>query len=125
MNLYTRAGFSDFVTGLPAVCLAEQWESVVAKVGGKVFALVALDESGVTFKVSETSFEGLTAADGIGQAPYFAKRQWVAVEAGRLDEAALAAYLREAHRLIVKKLTRKAQAELGIAELVAAGPRRG
>jgi predicted DNA-binding protein (MmcQ/YjbR family) len=35
----TRAAFEKFVTSLPAVTLLEQWDSIVAKVGGKVFAL--------------------------------------------------------------------------------------
>ena len=113
MSLHQRASFEAFVQGLPGTSLVEQWESLVAKVGGKVFCLLSQDGS-ICFKVSETSFEGLTASDGNGQAPYFAKGQWVAVAPAALEEATLDAYLREAHRLIAAKLTRKLRAELGL-----------
>lgn len=113
MSLHEPAGFAAFVSGLPGSSLVEQWESLVAKVGGKVFCLLA-DGGSIVFKVSETSFEGLTGLDGIGQAPYFARGQWVAVEPAALEEDTLGAYLREAHRIIAAKLTRKLRAELGL-----------
>lgn len=114
MSLASRAGSEDFVSGLPATSLVEQWEALVAKVGGKVFCLLGNASGGITFKVSETSFEGLTTEPGIGQAPYFAKGQWVYVEPGALDDETLRAYIRESHRIIAAKLTRKARAELGL-----------
>lgn len=113
MSLHERAGFGAFVSGLPGTSLVEQWESLVAKVGGKVFCLLSKNGS-ISLKVSETSFEGLTDLEGIVQAPYFAKGQWVAVEPAALEETTLGAYLREAHRLIAAKLTRKLRAELGL-----------
>ncbi len=113
MSLHERAGFEAFVSSLPSTSLVEQWESTVAKVGGKVYCLLSQGGS-IVFKVSETSFAGLTAADGIGQAPYFARGQWVAVERGALEEDTLRAYLAEAHRLIAAKLTRRLRAELGL-----------
>ena len=122
-----RAGFEAFVTGLPATTLVHQWgDSSVAKVGGKVFALMGLsvEGAGITFKVSEMTFDMLTTLDGIGQAPYFAKRHWVSVAAhAALGEDDLAAYIGEAHRLVAGKLTRKLRAELGLEDRVAAGPR--
>lgn len=114
MSLTSRAGFERFVSGLPGTSLVEQWESVVAKVGGKVFCLFGPKDGSITFKVSETSFEGLTASPGIGQAPYFAKGQWVNVARGALEDETLRAYLAEAHRIIAAKLTRKARAEFGL-----------
>lgn len=114
MSLWSRTGFEDFVSSLPGTSLVEQWESVVAKVGGKVFCLFGPGDGSIAFKVSETSFVGLTASPAIGQAPYFAKGQWVVVQRGALEEATLGAYLEEAHRLIAAKLTRKVRAELGL-----------
>lgn len=115
MSLHKRAAFQAFVLGLPAVTVAEQWGLMVAKVGGKVFALNADTGGDVVFKVSETSFLGLTSLRGISQAPYFAKGQWVIVAKGsELSTADLKAYVRESHRVIAAKLTRKARAELGL-----------
>jgi predicted DNA-binding protein (MmcQ/YjbR family) len=114
MSLHTRAGFADFATSLPGVTVHEQWESLVAKVGGKVFALMGDSAWQVVFKVPEDSFDILTTQEGVAQAAYFAKRQWVSVERGALDDAALKAYIARSHRIIAGKLTRKARAELGL-----------
>jgi predicted DNA-binding protein (MmcQ/YjbR family) len=119
-SLMTRRGFDAYVTTLPAVTLHEQWEASVAKVGGKVFALCGESGGSLAFKVSEVAFEGLTSLSGIMQAPYFAKGQWVHVEKGaEISDKDLKAYVREAHRIIAGKLTRKAQAELGLTQLLA------
>lgn len=110
----TRAGFERFVLGLPGVTLVEQWGSSVAKVGGKVFATFGLVEHDVVFKVSATSFAGLTSIEGVRQAPYFAKGQWVSVSPDALPVADLRAYVRESYRVIGTRLTRRVRAGLGL-----------
>jgi predicted DNA-binding protein (MmcQ/YjbR family) len=122
--LKTRAAFEKFVFGLPATTLHEQWGSLVAKVGGKVFALRGELEgtSGITFKVSEMTFDMLTEQPGIMQAPYFAKRHWIWAEADALGKDDFVVYVTESHRLIASKLTRKLLAELGLEATVAARP---
>lgn len=114
MSLHERDGYAAFVTSLPAVTLHEQWEAYVAKVGGKVFCLLGDSSGDIVFKVGEIAFDGLTELDGIQQAAYFAKRQWVRVAPGALEPELVEGYIRESHRLIVSKLTRKLRAELGI-----------
>lgn len=115
MGLHSVKAFTKFVAGLPAATIVAQWESQVAKVGGKVFALCGEDGSHISFKVSEMSFEGLTGLEGVGQAPYFAKRQWVSVAKGaKLSDADLKAYIAQSHRIVAEKLTRKLRTELGL-----------
>ena len=117
MSLHDRDGFTEFVSRLAGVTLHEQWEALVAKVGGKVFALCGDSEGGIVFKVSDLAFAGLTSLDGVGQAAYFAKGQWVNVARGAdLPARDIRAYLTESHSIIAAKLTRKLRAELGIAE---------
>jgi len=122
MSLFSRTGFEKFVSGLPATTLHEQWDSLVAKVGGKVFCLFSpVDETSgtIAFKCSETAFEILSSIDGAGQAPYFAKRQWIAiVPDAAIEDEDVKAYLRVAHGIIASKLTKKLQAELGLAAVV-------
>lgn len=114
---FTVDGFSRTIGALPATTLVEQWDSHVAKVGGKVFALLAGDGSGISFKVPETSFEILCAIEGIDQAPYFARRQWVRVAPqAPLAAAELDAYIAGSHRMVAAGLTRKARAELALPE---------
>jgi predicted DNA-binding protein (MmcQ/YjbR family) len=118
LSLFDRTGFEAFVGGLPATTFHEQWDSLVAKVGGKVFCLFSpIDETSgtVAFKVTETAFEVLSSLDGAGQAPYFAKRQWIAiVPDADIAEDELAAYITQSHAMIAAKLTKKLQAELGL-----------
>jgi len=114
VSLHERDGYAAFVTGLPAVTLHEQWEALVAKVGGKVFCLLGDGSGDIVIKVGEIAFDGLTELDGIGQAAYFAKRQWVRIAPGALEPELLEGYIRESHRLVAAKLTRKLRAELGI-----------
>jgi predicted DNA-binding protein (MmcQ/YjbR family) len=114
LTLHDRDGFTSFVSTLPAVTLHEQWEALVAKVGGKVFCLLGDGSGDMVFKVGEIAFDGLTELDGIEQAAYFAKRQWVRVSPGALETDLAQGYIRESHRLIADKLTRKLKAELGL-----------
>jgi len=117
MALFTRKSFVTYIGKLRGASISEQWESHVAKVGGKAFALLAVDGSQIVFKVTELSFDGLTSLKDVGQAAYFAKRQWVTV--GRespLSDAELKGYVAASYDLVAAKLTRKLRAELGIGQ---------
>lgn len=114
LTLHEPDAFRAFVVGLPATTLVEQWDAQVAKVGGKVFCLLGNASGDIVFKVNEIAFDGLVELEGIGQAPYFAKRQWVRVGPGALGTDLLAGYLTESHRMIAAKLTRKQRSELGL-----------
>jgi predicted DNA-binding protein (MmcQ/YjbR family) len=115
MSLFTRDGFSAFVEALPGTSLVDQWDSCVAKVGDKVFALLTDSERHLAFKVSEESFEILTALEGVAQAPYFAKRKWVRVSPEtELSGADVEEYAMRSYRAVSGSLTRKLRRELGI-----------
>jgi predicted DNA-binding protein (MmcQ/YjbR family) len=115
MTLHTVAAFTRYVTSLRAVTVVQQWDGHVAKVGGKVFALIGDAGTPVVFKVSEISFDGLTTLEGVGQAPYFAKRAWVRVDKDSpLTDAELKDYIKTSHEIIASKLTRKLRGELGL-----------
>jgi predicted DNA-binding protein (MmcQ/YjbR family) len=116
LSLYQRAGFDAALSALPGVTLVDQWEARIAKVGGKVFCLLSdAAPLRLVFKCGETSFDILTALDGVEQAAYFAKRQWVSVTQGsELSDDDLLAYAGRSHALVAKGLTRKLRAELGI-----------
>lgn len=115
MGLHGVSSFRRYAQSLHAATIHEQWDSHVAKIGGKVFALIGEEEHGIVFKVTELSFDGLTSLEGIGQAPYFAKRAWVHVAKGApLTDAELKSYIAASYRMIAAKLTRKLRAELGL-----------
>jgi predicted DNA-binding protein (MmcQ/YjbR family) len=119
MSLFKQDGFDAFAGSMAGVTFVDQWESRVAKVGGKVFALLSRwggrgDQ--IVFKCTEETFEILTAMEGIQQAPYFAKRQWVTVASvADLPQDDLKTYIRRSYKLVAKGLTKKLRSELGIA----------
>jgi predicted DNA-binding protein (MmcQ/YjbR family) len=117
----TRDEFDAFCAGLPSTTHVIQWgEASVWKVGGKVFAIggwSGAPEFAVTFKCSETSFAVLKDLPGLRPAPYLASRglTWVQrADRRTLDDVELRDYLRASHALIVAKLARKTQRELGL-----------
>lgn len=117
MSLYTKKGF-DAALAWPGVTMEDQWDSHIAKVGGKVFCLLSDNAPlRLVFKCGETSFDLLTELERVAQAPYFAKRMWVEVREGSpLTEEELMAYIRRSYALVAKGLTRKLRSELGIAD---------
>lgn len=115
MTLHSVPAFKRYVGSLLATEIVAQWDGRVAKVGGRVFALIGERGTPIVFKVSEISFDGLSSLEGIGQAAYFAKRAWVSVDKGApLSDADLKAYIKASHGMIAGKLTKKLRAELGL-----------
>lgn len=116
MSLFAKKGFDAFVKKLPGTTFVDQWDSHVAKVGEKAFALLGDgDDAHIVVKCAEESFEILTALEGIGQAPYFAKRKWVEIHAGSpLSEEEVAHYMTRSYELVAAGLTKKLRTELGI-----------
>lgn len=105
----------SYALGLPQTTVVNQWGGLVFKVAGKVFLIIPLDggvSNGLTVKCTPEEFDALTANDGIGQAPYCAKRLWVRVEEEALPEAELLRLIRRSHDLVVARLPRKVQATL-------------
>ena len=101
---------------LPGATEQVQWgEHLVFKVGGKVYLILALEPSKylMSFKVEPEVFDELIDRGGMAQAPYCAKRQWIALEREHpLSPAELTKLIRHSYDLVFAKLTKKLQAEL-------------
>ena len=91
-------------------------ETSVFKVGGKMFALArgfVESSGGFMFKTSNMAYAMLIGQGVARPAPYVARAKWVQlVDNDALPDPELAAYLDQAHALVVAKLTRKARKEL-------------
>ncbi len=90
---------------------------MVFKVGGKIFAIAALEPSDVwvSFKCAPDAFAELTDRPGIVPAPYLARAHWVALESeDALPRGELIAHLRQAYDLVAAKLPRKTRQSLGL-----------
>jgi predicted DNA-binding protein (MmcQ/YjbR family) len=117
-----QEAFDALCLGLPAVTYVNQWGgSHVYKVGGKVFAIApnwAARQGGQAyiFKASEMAYEMLIEHGLARPAPYLGGRSWVQLNAvDSLDDDDLTAYIRQAHALIVARLTRAARKALDLA----------
>ena len=117
--------FDALCLSLPAATYVNQWGgSHVYKVGGpnggKVFAIAPNWNArnggqAYIFKVSEMAFEMLIEHGLARPAPYLGGRSWVQLKAvDSLDDADLTAYIRQAHALIVARLTRAARKALDL-----------
>jgi predicted DNA-binding protein (MmcQ/YjbR family) len=110
----TRDEIGAVAMALPAVTKVVQWgDSDVYKVGGKVFAICGLS-GGLSFKVTEIGFVALTEGGPARQAPYLHKGSWVIVDLDAADDADIAEWLTNAHRLIAAKLTKVMKRDLGL-----------
>jgi predicted DNA-binding protein (MmcQ/YjbR family) len=113
--------FNAFCRSLAATTYVVQWGgSHVWKVGGKVFAIGSEEgkRPAYTFKVSDIAYEVLKDEPGLRPAPYLASRglKWIQHFAKPgLSDAALRDYIRQSHLIVAKGLSRKKQAELGLA----------
>ena len=119
----TRDEYNDFCKSLPHTTHVVQWGNAdVWKVGGKVFAIGGWQDNAntapyVTFKVSDMAFQILGEQEGLRPAPYLASRGMKWIQRYRDDAISdddLREYLKESHRLISLKLTKKLQRELGL-----------
>lgn len=96
-----------------------KWEDHFAyTVGTKIFCITgAADDNPVSLKVSEEDFGMLTERDGIQQARYFAKRQWISVERRTaLSRAEWQEYIRKSYDLVFAKLPKNVQRQIAASD---------
>jgi predicted DNA-binding protein (MmcQ/YjbR family) len=113
----TPAALDKFCRSLKGATKSIQWgDHQVYKVGGKMFAVIG-GHGTLSFKANDVAFEMLTQTGLARPSPYMARAQWLFVEdLKQFPAAELRQYIAQSHALIAKKLTRKAQRELGFVE---------
>jgi predicted DNA-binding protein (MmcQ/YjbR family) len=106
----------EYCLTLPHATEMVQWvDHLLFKVGGKMFAIMALEprENVLSFKATPDQFFELQELEGVIPAPYMARNQWLALQrfdALRDDE--LRDLLATSHRLIFEKLPKRTQQDL-------------
>ncbi|KZK75768.1 hypothetical protein PsAD46_05504 [Pseudovibrio sp. Ad46] len=119
----TRDEFDNYCKSLVGTSNVIQWGNAsVWKVGGKIFAICSnwgedrpeMKGIKISFKCSELSYQILTEQEGIIPAPYLARAKWVQIETAQaMADEDIKDYVREAHSIIARKLTKKLQKEIG------------
>lgn len=105
----------SFCLSLPATQEAIKFEDHLSfTVAEKIFCITGFgDNDPVSLKVSPEDFDVLTERDGIKQAAYFAKKQWVSVQnRSVLRKKEWEEYLRKSYDLVKSKLPKKVQKEI-------------
>ncbi|MCW3480933.1 MmcQ/YjbR family DNA-binding protein [Neisseriaceae bacterium JH1-16] len=97
---------------LPGASHDIKWGVDVVSVAGKMFCIVG--EERVNYKVGDDDFLALTDLPGVRPAPYLARARWVRVDdCAALDMAALKDGIAQSWQLVVAKLPKRTQRELG------------
>jgi predicted DNA-binding protein (MmcQ/YjbR family) len=116
----TEDEFNTYCAQLKATTNVVQWGNAsVWKVGGKIFAVCSIWGEGahtkISFKCSDLSYQILIEQDGLIPAPYLARAKWVQLERpDAMSDEDLKSYIKTAHEIISKKLTKAKQRELGL-----------
>ena len=116
----TREDLNAFCAALPQATHVVQWgDADVYKVGGKVFAIIGMAQSGasVTFKASDLAYEILSDSPGLRPAPYMASRglKWIQhYDAPGLSDDSLRDHIAASYEMVLSGLSKKKRAALGL-----------
>jgi predicted DNA-binding protein (MmcQ/YjbR family) len=102
----------EYCLGLPHATEEVLWQKdLVFKIGGKMFAVIALDPTSayrLSFKCTPEEFAELTERDGIDPAPYVARYHWVALtRLNVVKQTELKRLLRDSYEMVKAKLPKK------------------
>jgi predicted DNA-binding protein (MmcQ/YjbR family) len=103
-----------------------QWEALVFKVAGKIFAVAALEPEAhvLSIKCAEEKFAEMIECPGVVPAPYLARAKWIALESEEaVPHQQLRALIRESYDLVFAKLPRNVRETLATTKPVPA-PRK-
>lgn len=106
-----------YCLSFPQVTEEVLWgNDLVFKIGGKMFAVISLEEVSdhcMSLKCTPEKFTELIERTGIVPAPYVARYHWVALEKfNALGEKELKALLRNSYDLVFGRLPKKVKAGL-------------
>jgi predicted DNA-binding protein (MmcQ/YjbR family) len=121
-----------FCLSLPHATEDVQWEhDLLFRIAGKMFCVANLEPgvspTKIAFKCTPEKFAELVEIDGIIPAPYMARNHWVAMlDMNALRQPEIKELIEESYRMILAKLPKKTQSELGtkpFAKTIKAKPR--
>jgi predicted DNA-binding protein (MmcQ/YjbR family) len=106
-----------YCLSLPHVTESMPWEeSLVFKIGGKMFAIASLNPArdAVSLKADPEEFDQLIEHPAIVPAPYLARAKWIQVQrVGELPRAELQRLLLCSYKLVKAKLSKRLQSQIG------------
>ncbi|HLW84245.1 MAG TPA: MmcQ/YjbR family DNA-binding protein [Candidatus Sulfotelmatobacter sp.] len=117
-----------YCLAFPSAMEKLQWgDALCFKVGGKMFAVLGLDEQRLTFKCTPETFAELIERADIHPAPYVGRYKWVMLD--RLDalrDVELKEFIRQSYEMVAAKAPRvKSRVKKSAPRLVLLGRKRG
>ena len=104
-----------YCLSFPQATESMQWEALVFKVAGKIFAIAALEPERhvLSIKCAEEKFAEMVECPGVVPAPYLARAKWIAFESeDAIPHQELRGLIRESYDLVFAKLPRRVREEL-------------
>ena len=99
----------DYCLSFPHATEKLQWgDALCFKVGGKMFAVLGLDDLQLSFKCTPDAFAELIEREDIRPAPYLGRYKWVMLDrlnAVRLDE--LRELIRQSYEMVAAKAPKR------------------
>src|SRR5580692_5671695 len=99
----------EFCLAFPRATEKLQWgDDLCFKIGGKIFAIIGLDNPRLCFKCAPESFAELIEREDIHPAPYVGRYKWVMLDrldAVRWDE--LRELIRQSYEMVAAKAPKK------------------
>jgi predicted DNA-binding protein (MmcQ/YjbR family) len=99
----------EYCLAFPRATEKLQWgDDLCFKIGGKIFAIVGLDNPRLCFKCTPDAFAELIEREDIRPAPYVGRYKWVMLD--RLDAvgwAELHELIRQSYEMVVAKAPKK------------------
>lgn len=117
----------NYCLSLPHATEDIQWgNDLLFRISGKIFAGMSLDPPhSLSFKCTPEKFDELIEFEGIIPAPYTARNKWVMLERlDALNDSEIKALIKNSYEMILSKLPKKTQAELGAPAKPAAARKR-
>jgi predicted DNA-binding protein (MmcQ/YjbR family) len=99
----------EFCLAFPRATEKLQWgDDLCFKIGGKIFAIVGLDDPRLCFKCTPETFADLIEREDIRPAPYVGRSKWVMLD--RLDAVGwpeLQELIRQSYEMVAAKAPKK------------------
>ncbi|MEJ5963550.1 MmcQ/YjbR family DNA-binding protein [Pedobacter immunditicola] len=105
----------EFCLSLPGTTEGLKWgDHLCFMIAEKMYLISSLDDTSFSIKCDPEDFDELVAREGIEQAAYMAKRQWVKVASlDLMTDEELKERIKKSRALVLSKLTKKLQALYG------------
>ena len=108
----------EFCLSLPHATEDVQWENnLLFRIAKKMFCIASLEPAArvkFCFKCTPEKFAELVEIEGVIPAPYMARNHWVGiVELNALRQPEIKELIQNSYRMVLEKLPKKLQTELG------------